>query len=101
VYRDDFSDGVWLEFDEVLISIHTESMKIGERGRVTIPEEIRVRFGLGPETEVEFRVVEGAIVLRKKPKTLNLKEWKGRARRSFAELGYSSVDRFIEDIRGR
>jgi AbrB family looped-hinge helix DNA binding protein len=39
-------------------------MKIGERGQVTIPKEIRERFGLGPETEVEFRVIGGSIVPR-------------------------------------
>ena len=76
-------------------------MKVGERGQVTIPKEIRDRFGIGPDSEVEFQVVESSIVLKKKPKRLNLKKWKGRAKKSFAELGYSSVDRFIEDIRGR
>ena len=76
-------------------------MKLGERGQVTIPKNIRKRFGLGPDTEVEFEVVQNAIVLRKKPKKLNLKKWKGFAKASFSELGYSSVDRFIEDIRGR
>jgi AbrB family looped-hinge helix DNA binding protein len=76
-------------------------MKIGERGQVTIPKDIRERFGLGPETEVEFQVVQSSIVLRKKPKKLNLKKWKGRAKASFTELGYPSVDQFIEDIRGR
>jgi AbrB family looped-hinge helix DNA binding protein len=39
-------------------------MKIGERGQVTIPKEIREQFGLGPETEVEFRVIGGSIVPR-------------------------------------
>jgi AbrB family looped-hinge helix DNA binding protein len=76
-------------------------MKVGERGQVTIPKPIRERFGIGPETEVEFRVVESSIVLRKKGKKLNLKRWKGRCKESFAELGYRSVDKFIEDIRGR
>ena len=76
-------------------------MKIGERGQVTIPKDIRERFGLGPETEVEFQVVQSSIILRKKPRKLNLKKWKGRAKASFAELGYTSVDQFIEDIRGR
>ncbi len=76
-------------------------MKIGDRGQVTIPKDIRERFGLGPETEVEFQVVQSSIILRKKPKKLNLKKWKGRAKASFAELGYTSVDQFIEDIRGR
>ena len=76
-------------------------MKIGERGQVTIPKEIREQFGLGPETEVEFTVVKGSIVLRKAPAKLNLTKWRGRCAKSFAKLGYASVDEFIEDIRGR
>ena len=76
-------------------------MKIGERGQVTIPKVIRDRFGLGPDTEVEFQIQNNSIILRKKPKKLDLKKWKGKAKASFDELGYSSVDRFIEDIRGR
>ncbi len=76
-------------------------MKIGERGQVTIPKNLRERFGLGPETEVEFRVVRNALVLEKKAKPLDLSKWKGKGRRSFQELGYGSVDDFIDDIRGR
>ena len=68
---------------------------------MTIPKEIRNRFGISPETEVEFNIVENSIVLRKKPKKLNLKKWKGRCKESLAKLGYSSVDKFIEGIRGR
>ncbi len=76
-------------------------MKIGERGQVTIPKELRDRFGLGPETEVEFRVVQNAILLQKKPRKLNLRKWKGRCKKNFSELGYPSVDKFIEGVRGR
>ena len=76
-------------------------MKIGERGQVTIPKEIRERFGLEPETEVEFRVVGGSIVLKKAPKKLNLAKWKGRCGEAFDKLGYCSVDKFIDDVRGR
>ena len=76
-------------------------MKIGERGQVTIPKKIREQFGLRPNTEVEFSVVEDLIVLKRAPKKLNLARWKGRCRDSFRKLGYSSVDKFIEDIRGR
>jgi len=78
-----------------------ESMKIGERGQVTIPKEIRDRFGLGPKTEVEFRVAGDNIVLKKAPEKLNLAKWKGRCGDTFAKLGYSSVDNFIDDLRGR
>src|SRR5258708_37079811 len=66
-----------------------ESMKIGERGQVTSPKEIRDKFGLRPDTEVEFFVVKGSVVLKKAPKKLNLHTWKGRAKESFAALGYS------------
>ena len=76
-------------------------MKIGERGQITIPKEIRERFGLGPKTEMEFQVVRGAIVLRKKPKSLGLKKWRGRCADSFSELGYRDVDDYIEGVRGR
>ena len=70
-------------------------MKIGERGQVTIPKDIRDQFGLGPRTEVEFRVIAVDIVLKKAPKKLNLAKWKGRCGDVFARLGYSSVDKFI------
>ena len=76
-------------------------MRIGERGRVTIPKEIRDRFGLVPEAEVEFTVVHGSIVLKKAPKKPDLRKWKGRYKDSFAEPGYTSVDRFIDHLRGR
>ncbi len=74
-------------------------MKVGERGQVTIPKEIRDTFGLGPGTEIEFHVIQGSIVLEKAAKKLDLNTWKGRCKESFAELGYSSVDQFIEDVR--
>ena len=77
------------------------SVRVGERGQVTIPKEIRERFGLGPKAEVEFSVIDGSIVLKKAPKKLDLRKWKGRYKDSFAELGYTSVDRFIDDLRGR
>jgi AbrB family looped-hinge helix DNA binding protein len=76
-------------------------MKVGERGQVTIPKDIREQFGLGPATEVEFRVVGGSIVLKKAPKKLNLAKWKGRCVGAFKKLGYSSVDKFLDDVRGR
>jgi AbrB family looped-hinge helix DNA binding protein len=76
-------------------------MKIGGRGQVTIPKEIRERFGPGPETEVEFSIVGSSIMLIKAPKKLNLAKWKGRCGGAFAKLGYSSVDTFIDDVRGR
>ena len=76
-------------------------MKVGERGQITIPKKIRDEFGFAPATEVEFQVVSGSIVLKKTPKKLNLGKWKGHSKASFEKLGYSSVDKFIDDVRGR
>jgi AbrB family looped-hinge helix DNA binding protein len=76
-------------------------MKIGKRGQVTIPKDLRERFGLEPETEVEFQVVNDSIFLRKKPGKLHLTRWKGRCGKGFKEMGYTRADEFIEDVRGK
>jgi AbrB family looped-hinge helix DNA binding protein len=76
-------------------------MRVGERGQVTIPKAIRDRFGIDANADVEFEVVDGVIVLKKTRRKLNFEKWKGRCKRSFRKLGYSSVDRFMEDVRGR
>lgn len=38
-------------------------MRVTERGQVTIPKSTRERFGFEPQTEVEFVVSEGAVLL--------------------------------------
>lgn len=40
-------------------------MRITSKGQVTIPQEIRERLGLQPETEVVFDVVGNTVRLRK------------------------------------
>lgn len=40
-------------------------MKISTKGQVTIPQSIREELGLLPDTEVEFKVVEDGVLLRK------------------------------------
>lgn len=42
-------------------------MRVTEKGQVTIPKGIRDEFGIRPESEVEWEVVEGVITLRKSP----------------------------------
>jgi AbrB family looped-hinge helix DNA binding protein len=76
-------------------------MKIGKRGQVTIPKDLRKKFGLKPEMEVEFKVVNNSILIQKKPGRLKLARWKGPCGKSFKELGYARVDEFIADVRGR
>ena len=41
-------------------------MRITSKGQVTIPQEIREKLGLHPNTEVEFSVERGQAVLRPK-----------------------------------
>jgi AbrB family looped-hinge helix DNA binding protein len=76
-------------------------MKVGERGQITIPKEIREKFGLRAKTEVEFYLEGDSIMLKKSPQALTFRKWKGKCRKGFAALGYSSVDQFIDDVRGR
>lgn len=44
-------------------------MRITSKGQVTIPQEIRERIGLLPDTEVEFEVVGNAVKIRKARRT--------------------------------
>ncbi len=41
-------------------------MQVTQKGQVTIPQEIREHFGFLPNTEVEFVVDDGNVILRKK-----------------------------------
>lgn len=59
-------------------------MRITSKGQVTIPIEIRRQAGLLPDTEVEFEVEDGNVVVRK-------------AARASAGRGH----RLIESLRGR
>ena len=76
-------------------------MKVGERGQITIPKDIRQRFGIKPNAEVRFEVVDGTIVLKKVANKVSIAQWKGRCKESFRKAGYSSVDQYIDDVRGR
>ena len=40
-------------------------MRITSKGQVTIPQDIREQFGLLPQTEVDFEVVDDGVLLRK------------------------------------
>jgi AbrB family looped-hinge helix DNA binding protein len=73
-------------------------MKIGERGQVAIPKSIREQFGPGPETGLEFRVVNGPIVLKNGPRKLDLGKWKGRCAKSFSEPQSGSHEPFQKAI---
>lgn len=40
-------------------------MRITSKGQVTIPREVREKFGLLPHTEIEFRVEGNSVTIRK------------------------------------
>jgi len=68
---------------------------------VTIPKDIRERFGIRPNAEVDFEVVNGSIILKKAFRKIGIAKWRGRCKEGFSKLGYSSVDKFVDDVRGR
>lgn len=41
-------------------------MRITSKGQVTIPQHVREKLGLHPNTEVEFAIERGRAVIRKK-----------------------------------
>ena len=41
-------------------------MRVTRKGQVTVPKNLRVRFGITTETEVEFREDRGRLMLVKK-----------------------------------
>lgn len=57
-------------------------MRVTSKGQITIPKEIRDEFGIRPESEVEWEVVEGVITLRKSPNRSRIREALERMRGS-------------------
>jgi len=66
-------------------------MRITAKGQVTIPQEIRHRLGLLPETEVEFEVVGSGVRIRKARGRL------GRGRRIVDRLRGRATTRLTTD----
>jgi AbrB family looped-hinge helix DNA binding protein len=58
-------------------------MKITQKGQVTIPQEMRERYGLNPYTEVEFANGENGVIIRPaRSKKARFQSWLGNARGS-------------------
>ena len=74
------------------------AMKIGERGQVTIPKDLRDRYGLNRDVEVEFVPEENGLRIQKRARKKHpIDEIYGIAKLRYA----STVDEYIEEIRGR
>jgi AbrB family looped-hinge helix DNA binding protein len=70
-------------------------MRITSKGQVTIPQDIRNRFGFLPETEVEFRIEGNAVRLVK----VSPKRGAGRGRAAVSRLrGSADVKMSTDEI---
>lgn len=58
-------------------------MRVTDKGQVTIPKDLRDRFGIGPGSEVEFVELDGTLVVRK------------------LDIGVRRGDRVADRLRGR
>jgi AbrB family looped-hinge helix DNA binding protein len=71
-------------------------MKIGERGQITIPKDIREKYGLLPNIEVEFVPEESGVLLRKQARHSSpVEQVYGILKKN------TKTDELIEALRGR
>jgi AbrB family looped-hinge helix DNA binding protein len=66
------------------------TQRVGAKGQVVIPKELREQAGLGPGADVDFEAVDDGIVVRRADRLSSLR---GR----FAKSGMAS--RLLEDRR--
>lgn len=82
-------------------------MKITSKGQVTIPQEIREKAGLHPNTEVDFTWERGKVVLRPAGKRLSKGERLVQGlrelgkHRSKGPTGRMTTDQLMELLRGK
>ncbi|MCY4662663.1 MAG: AbrB/MazE/SpoVT family DNA-binding domain-containing protein [Acidobacteria bacterium] len=74
-------------------------MKITTKGQVTIPQRLRVKFGLLPHTDVVFEEADGHVVLRPVPSKRALVARRLREARGIASPGMST-DEVMQLTRG-
>lgn len=68
--------------------------KIGERGQVTLPKDLREQLGFIPDSEVYFSEENGKIVLEKKGESFS--EWAENLSGKFGKLD-KSIKKYRED----
>ncbi len=56
-------------------------MRVTQKGQVTVPKELRDRFGITTDTEVEFRDERGKLVLVKKQPEAVVRTLRDRVKR--------------------
>lgn len=77
-------------------------MKISERGQITIPKRLRDRLGMNQNVEVEVVEAPDGLLIRKSAGDVHpVDQFFGILKGRPLPGGVSSVDEYIEDIRGR
>lgn len=74
-------------------------MRITTKGQVTIPQPLRLKFGLLPHTEVAFGEADGCVVIRPVLSKRVLIEQRLRAARGIAD-GRTTTDEVVRLTRG-
>ena len=73
-------------------------MRITTKGQITVPKNLRERFGITRRTEVEFQEQRGKLVLVKKDTPAAMAKIRGRVKR--LPFG-NDVDQYIDAVRGK
>lgn len=74
-------------------------MKVGERGQLTIPKQLRDRYGLYPNVEVELIEEHGQIILRRAIHVLQPDAWANVV--GMLRNAVQDIDRELDEMRGR
>ncbi len=74
--------------------LNMKSSRVGERGQVTIPQPLRLRYGVGPGEEVVFEEHEDGLLIRRVAPGDPLQRLIGRVEEDL------NVDQYLEDTRG-
>jgi hypothetical protein len=85
----------------LLACTYFHPVKIGAHRPVTVGKQIRKKISTPPDAEVHLDVVNGEMARKKSHRKSGLPNWRSLCKDQFAILNYSSVDKFIADIRGR
>jgi len=71
-----------------------KTSKVGERGQVTIPKDLRTRYGVRPGQDVVFEAREEGVLIKKSVRGDPLRSLLGRVKKKL------DVDRYLEQTRG-
>ena len=74
-------------------------MKVGERGQLTIPKQLRDRYGLYPNVEVELIEEHGQIILRRAIHVPQPDAWANVV--GMLRNAVQDIDRELDEMRGR